>query len=297
MSTAQVKFELDGKYGVSKNGDAKDSVIFRADYDEIKSFKIDSSLFFIGLRNDEWYPLTSNKLVNQQRYESIEVYPFANKYAVCLRDGYIDLIDLAKNDFLIRGVQATALVDNDVVLKGDVNLLLTQNEKLFGVVDIAQKKEILKAKYAIIKIPDVNKEHFSFITFNEGKNTCFDHTGKPVFEIPTAVEVISISALTSPKSYQIQNAKGGLGMYDAINKWFIPMDYSGIKLMEDDNSEIVIVSSKKGEGLYFKGELLAETIYEKIVKSDTRGYVAILTKKGTDYFLSPEGKITLKPNE
>lgn len=294
---SQKKFEKDGKWGLSKNG-GQDSVIFRADYEEINELETKDGTFFTGFRNDEWYPLTTNKIVNQQRYESIEVYPFANQFAVCLRDGYIDLIDVANNDFLIRGVQATMLQESESVLNGDENLLLTENNKAFGVIDIAQKKEVLKAKYGVIRIPDLEKSHFSFFTFQDEKNTCFDAMGKALFQIPSTTEVFKITQFTSnSKCYKLETEKGSFGMYDATNKWFVPMIFTDLKMMEKDNAEIVITYSKKGEGVYFQGKVLAEAIYEHVEKSDTRGYVAILTKKGKQYFLSPEGKISLKPTE
>ena len=81
VSFSQEVFKDGKKYGVSKYGanpadDKNDSLIFRAEYDQIEPVFILSSfvqIAFKALKNDEWCFLTTNKLVNQQRYESIFV--------------------------------------------------------------------------------------------------------------------------------------------------------------------------------------------------------------------------------
>lgn len=294
IAQSQEKFEKDGKWGISKNG-GEDSVIFRAEFEEIIRIDLSEVSFFKGLKNKEWYPLTSNKLVNQQRYEQIISYPFVDRYIFCSRDGYIDVIDMGLNDFLIRGVQANEIIDYDLA-DAPNNLIVTQKDKLIGAINVDTKKELFKAKYSSIKLTQTDIGDVPYLTYFEGKNSLYDTLGNLKFTISVEDEIMYFEQFDDiQKCYVIINAKGLNGYYEANKKWFIPMEYESLTAIDPGKSDIIVVKGKKGKGLYFEGKLMVEPIYTEILISDQRGYLAILIdKKGKEFYLSPEGKISSK---
>ena len=92
------------------------------------------------------------------------------------------------------------------------------------------------------------------------------------------------------------NEEANYGMYHSKANWVIdPIYLEAIPFEGSD--EVVVVSSKKGDGLFFNGKLLAEPIYLAIEKSTERGYLAVLVSKKGEFLLDPEGRITPKKAE
>ncbi|MFT4600242.1 MAG: hypothetical protein ACI857_000416 [Arenicella sp.] len=288
---SQEPFEKDGKWGLSKNGDAEDSVIFRADYDEIDMIVCTDGYFPIGLKGKEWYPLTSNKLLNQQGYEEISMPDFLSNLIVAKRDGYIDIIDLVLTDFLIRNVQATALVDEEVYNLPS-NYLMTINDKSFGLVSIVDKKELLKAKYTSILPDQENSESAWLFAREEGKTSVFDSKGTLLYELISEEEVVSmIQEDKDSKLYKVSTIEGKYGMYNSAEKWLVDPIYIDV-MPFIGSEEVVVVTAKKGEGIFFNGKMLLEPVYMDVIKSSERGYIAQVSNKKGEFLVDPNGKLT-----
>jgi hypothetical protein len=291
-SWAQEPFEKDGKWGLSKNGDANDSIIFRADYDKIEKLVSNQGAFYIGLKGEGWYPMTPNKLLNQQSYEEITIPLFDNSIAVAQRDGYIDIVELKEMNFLIRNVNATNVVDIKL-FQIPKDYILTQKEKSYGLISRETKKEILKVKYSSI-LPDAESPQNAWLfAREEGKTSVFDKKGALVFEIKSLEQIVSmVQEVANPTLFITLSAEGAYGMYNKANKWLVPAVYMNV-LPFDGTDEIVVVKGKKGVGLFFNGKQLLEPVYITIDKKNERGYLAVVVNKKGRFLLSPEGSLTL----
>jgi hypothetical protein len=289
-SFAQVPFQKDKKWGISKNG-GQDSVIVRPDYDEIKTLNSGDLNLFIGLKNDEWQTLTKNQLVNQQRYESITINSADERFAICAREGYIDILSVKNQDFLIRGVKATDIISNPNFTEPDTTVLTTILDGHYGLVDIATKKEILKAEFTHLR--SFEMENLTFLGVKGSKNYIYNRSGVLQFELNFATPIVKFAEMhKSPLCYQLESADVGMGWYDVTNKWFVPPIYSKVEVLDKDFVDAVIVYAKKGTGLYFQGKLIAECIYDGVRISDKRGFVAIVSKKGKEYLVDSDGNIS-----
>ena len=299
MAFSQEIFQDGKKYGISKFGEnpaesKDDSLIFRADYDEIESVYIGEGKVFAGLREDEWSFLTSNKLVNQQRYESINLDAWEGLYCVGYREGYIDIYDTEANDFLIRGVQADRLA---LELAPDIdNILLTQKGKdLFGLIYIEGKKEILKAEYTnIYGNYDLSN---TFIAFKEGTHYLYQTDGKLIFQIDSDLDITQIvKEVAVSEGYTLKariKKSNYLGYYHPEKKWFIEPIYDEIKFVGDDPA-VAVVYNGKNYGLYFMGKMILECEWTDIEKSDKQGTVVVVTnKKGERFYAFDDGQLKL----
>lgn len=295
ISFGQEPFEKDGKWGISKNGDANDSIIFRAEYDKIQSdYSLSSGYVYSGLKNGEWQLLTGNKLVNQQRYQSITVPSFSDSLAIGFREGYIDIVDMSSEEFLVRGVQADQIVENEDWIFGNEPYLLTKKGKsLYGLIYMTDKKEILKAEYEVVRLNEPDAFPVEILAFNALNNYTFDKTGKALhtFADPQIITSIEAKEGLADCFVLLSDQKKGqlMGFYDAANKWLVPVIYSEISTL-DASADAIVVKSSKGYGLYFQGKLLLEPIYLEIAKSDKQGYLAIVTSKKGTWYVTAEGK-------
>lgn len=287
----QEPFEKDGKWGLSKNGDANDSVIFKAEFEKIEMLVISDGYLPIGLKRKQWYPMTSNPMLNQQGYEEIYVTNFNYNIVIAARDGYIDVIDIEEKNFLLRNVKATGIV-NDELDDLSENYIITLDEKKMGLISLENKKEILKAKYVSI-VPDAeNSESEWLFAAEEGKTSVFDKSGELIFELSSSEQIVSmIEDLNSPNLYRLMSIDGAYGMYNSSAKWLVEpiyIDVVGFKGV----SEVVVVSGKKGDGLFFNGKQLLEPKYITIDKSLERGFLANVIGKKGEFLLSPEGVLS-----
>ena len=289
---AQLPYQKDKKWGISKNGtgDDKDSIIHRAQFDKIELLGKD---LYIGQINDEWQFLTSNKLVNQQRYEEIRMPEFVmDKYAVGIRTGYIDVVDVQAQDFLVRSVKANALFDGSHLV-GDLNVLMTETDGVYGLINNNTKQEILKVKYTSILSNNSNSEDHPLLAYDGNKNYVMNLDGQVIFDIPTSYKITKFKPYPDvPDAYQVEaetKKSNGIGFYDSKNKWLILPEYSAVKTL-DNTTDAVVVYGAKGYGLYFQGKQLLDCAYLSIEKSDKRGYVAKVVSKKGEFYLTPEGK-------
>ncbi|MCB9224257.1 MAG: WG repeat-containing protein [Crocinitomicaceae bacterium] len=292
---AQQTYQKDKKWGISRDGTGndKDSIIFRAEFDKIEKV---GDVIFAGSKNDEWQFLTSNKLVNQQRYESVDV-PFfvGGKYAIGSRTGYIDVVSVSDVDFIVRGVQAEKIVSTDNLFNGIEDQIMTQKGEFFGLINAKLKKETLKAKYnRIAQNNSADSDAFPVLAYLDGVNYVCALDGIVIHQFNTAEPVNNFNRSEEANDcfvLRVNGKKGEqVGFFDSKNKWVIPPVYKDCHTL-DNTSDAVVVSDVKGEGLYFQGKLLLPCEYLEIVISDKRGYVAkVVNKKGT-FYVTPEGKM------
>lgn len=292
---AQLPYQKDKKWGISRDGtgDDKDSIIYRADYEKIE---LVGDVIYAGFRNDEWQFLTKNKLVNQQRYEAVEVPFFVDgQFAVGSRTGYIDVISVNDADFVVRGVQAAEIVSSDNLFGNTQNVMLTQKEEMYGLVNIELKKEVLKAKYSrIAENLSLDIKEYPVLAYAEGTNYICALDGSIIFQFKSEEPIVAFEKSGDVADCFVihVNGKKGTtyGFYDSKNKWVIPPIYDQCESM-DNTSDAIIVRGAKGVGLYFQGKMMLDCIYMDIVKSEKRGYIAkVIDKKGEKY-LNPEGKL------
>lgn len=297
---AQKPFQHEKKWGLSKTGEGPDaegdSIIFRADFDEIQSIPCSNGKAFAGLKGEEWVLLTSNRLVHQQRYEKFVPYKRMNRFCYAMRDGYLDIIDLEANDYLIRNVQADALVEDHALKVDELIVIKKGKEELLGLININAKKVILKAEYASIIGNAENIQHAkSVIAFKANENLVYDYQGNLLFKLGTDQAVSKVADLKEiDRCYKIHaaNKKGEtVGFFDSQNKWFVPPIYKQIMFLEN-LPEIVIVQGDKGLGLYFQGKMILPCEYLEITKSDKQGLIAIVTTKKGDFYVADDGKLT-----
>jgi hypothetical protein len=288
---AQEPFEKDGKWGLSKYGDANDSIIFRASYDEVKVEVTADGYFAYGLKDKTWYPMTKSKLLNQQGYEEIYAPLFNSDVMVAQRDGYIDIISIDESDFILRNVQATSVID-PVEFGITSEYLMTKNEKSFGLVSLKLKKEIIKAKYSSIWADQGVSEGGWLFAATEGKTEVYDYEGNKKFDLESEELIVSMQANEESLSlFLIMSDEGSYGMYNSKAKWLVdPLYIDAIPFEGSD--EVVIITGKKGDGLYFNGKLLLEPAYITIDKSSERGYLAVAVGKKGEFLLDPEGGLT-----
>ena len=294
LAVCQEPYEKDGKWGLSKHGegDDNDTIIIRATFDKIEMLVTKDGYFPIGLKEKKWRPLSANKLLNQQSYADIHIPEFNTSIAVAKSDGYIDVIDLVNLEFLIRNVKADDLVDAEV-FDLSTDFLMTARGKTFGLISIESKKEIVKAKYTSIVPGQMDNEKGLIFCREEGLTIVFNQEGVIVHELNVEQEVVSLIQESDSKNlFKIMSKDGGFGMYNPSAKWLIDPIYSDVNAFEG-SEEVVVVSAKKGEGVFFNGKLLAEAIYMSIDKSPKRGYIALVTNKKGDFLVDPEGKLTL----
>ena len=297
-STAQEPFEKEDKWGISRDGDggAEDSIIFRAEFDEIQmDYSLDYGYLYSGLKNDEWQLLTSNKLVNQQRYETVEVLPFADKYVLGYRDGYVDLISLETTDFIVRGVNADAIIDGGEDIGEEVSYVMTKKGKgMFGFIDPLQKKELVKAQYAHIQTNNFHEADYQILAHQDGKTDVYSNEGELRFMLSTEIRVVGVHLSDNiPGCFEIVGSNKGvekLGFYDSKGKWLIQPIYEEV-LSLDNTSDAIVVYDKKGYGLFFQGKQIVECLYDSVEKSDKRGFLAIVENKKGIFYVTPEGKL------
>jgi len=292
----QEPFEKDGKWGLSKNGDANDSIIFKASYDEVKVEVTADGYFAYGLKDKTWYPMTKSKLLNQQGYEEIFAPLFNSEIVIAQRDGYIDIISILESDFLLRNVQATSVLD-PVEFGITSDYIMTENEKSFGLVSLKLKKEIIKAKYSSIWADQAASEGGWLFAATEGKTEVYDYEGIKKFDLESEELIVSMQAVeNSPTLFLLMSDEGSYGMFNSKAKWLVdPLYVDAIPFEGSD--EVVIVTGKKGDGLFFNGKMLLEPAYITIDKSSERGYLAVAVNKKGEFLLDPEGGITPKKEE
>jgi hypothetical protein len=294
---AQLPYQKDKKWGLSKNGtgDEKDSIIVRAAYDKIEYV---GEVIYAGLRNDEWQFLTSNKLVNQQSYEKVEVPHFTDgMIAVGTRAGYIDLVDVQQSEFIVRSVQADKIINTMDYFMQTENLLMTQKDDFFGLINKELKKETLKAKYTkITENQGDDVKAYPVLAFADGKNSVCSLEGKVLHEFQTNDPVIAFSKFSGIDncfSLEVSGKKGSsFGMFDATNKWVIPPLYIECWSL-DNTSDAIVVQGVKGVGLYFQGKMMLDCKYLEIIKSEKRGFICKVIGKKGEYYLTPEGKLEI----
>ena len=297
-SFAQEIFKEGKKYGISKYGEVPtkengDSLIFRADYDKIESVSGVNGMVYIGLRGEEWSFLSSNKIVFQQRYESIDLESYGDYYITGTRDGYIDVYDTEADAFLIRSVKADELyseIDMDVN-----NVVITRlGKEFYGVINSDTKKEVLKAEYT--RLYANYQIDNTVIAFKEGTTYLYQTTGEVIFQVNSELDINEITEHDAENCYELksQGKKGtSVGFYAAEHKWFIEPIYTELKLIENDPA-VAIVHDGKGYGLYFEGKQLLPCEYLDIQKGDKQGVLAIVTNKKGDFYLTPDGKLRAK---
>ena len=290
------------KYGVSKNGgnpanDKNDSLIYRAEYDEIERVGSTDYVVFKAMRDDEWSFLTNNKLVNQQRYDEITVPEFDDRYALGKREGYIDVVDLNASEFLIRGVKADDLYNSSSDLDLNNAIMTTTGKDFYGVINTETKKEILKCEYTSIQYNnDDVKSKITILAFKDGVNYLFDMGGTVIFKFETGEIVTQVAPATVEGSYNLR-AEGkkaeNYGFYEEKNKWYVPPVYSAVEVVDNDPA-VVIVSGAKGYGLYFQGKQILPCEYASVEKSDKQGYVALVWDKKSYFYLADDGRLIPK---
>lgn len=298
IGVTQEPFEKDDKWGISRDGDGgkEDSIIFRAEFDEIQmEYSVDYGYLYSGLKNDEWQLLTSNKLVNQQRYETVEVLPFADKYVLGYRDGYIDLISLAATDFVLRGVNANTIIDGGEDIDEGLSYIMTKKGKgMFGFVDPLQKKELVKAEYEHIQTNSFQEMDYIILAHQEGKTDVFSNEGELKFMLSTEIRVVGVHLSDSIAGcFEIVGSTKGVekqGFYDSNGKWLIQPIYEEVFSL-DNSSDALVVADKKGYGLFFQGKQIVECLYDSVEKSDKRGFLAIVESKKGTFYVTPEGKL------
>ncbi|UKN03250.1 hypothetical protein K6119_06945 [Paracrocinitomix mangrovi] len=297
---AQQPYRDDKKrWGISRDGDGgeKDSIIVRAQYDEIKSLdEYEFAKVFCGMQNDEWALITTNKIVAQQKYSSIIVPDFMPDFAVAYRDGYIDLIKVdtvGNTEFIIRGVQADAVYDGADYLSGYSDFVMTIKGETYGLINWMEGKEVLKANYTGIQ-SNLNEEvgKIAFIGSKETAHTFHNNKGEKIFEINSENAVQDVKEIVDGGFQLTSKGKKGTlhGFYYMPKKWFIPVEYDEFALI-DNLPEAAIVKGKKGYGLYFEGKLILPCEYLAMEKGDKRGYIAIATDKKGRHYVTPEGKL------
>ncbi|MEX1000629.1 MAG: WG repeat-containing protein [Crocinitomicaceae bacterium] len=292
--SAQEPFKKEGKWGVSEYGSEEDSIIVPAEYDavEIHYSSVGKNLY-TGEKNGEWKVISKNRLLSQQSYEKIVLPDFEDRYAYCYRDEYIDIVDLKEQDFLVRGVQADAIVDGSYQLNTAENVLLIARGKNYGLIDTKEKKLILKAEYESVISNEPFTEELAFLVVKSGINYVLNRSGEVAFEIEVPqnlTKVETVLEIENCYTLYVAGKKGGHGFYDSDNEWLIPPVYMSVEPMEFV-SEVIVVKDKKGYGLYFEGKQLLDCKYDSISKSDKRGYLAVVKQKEEEFYLNPEGKL------
>lgn len=297
-SSAQKPFEKDKKWGISRDGDGgeKDSIIFRAEFDEIISLASgDAGALYCGLRHEEWQTLTPNKLLNQQRYETINLVSINDNYAVGWREGYIDVISITELDFVIRGVAADAITNINIMKEGAKILMTQKGKDQFGVIDCIQKKELLKAEFEQVRAnnsPDVTA---SFLGYKEESNFVYTSQGELAFKLSTKQLVTAVSEyeeISNCWSVTCESNKGETkGFYDGNKKWLIQPEYSQVQPLDNTSDAIAVTDLKGGMGLFFNGKQILECEFLSVVISDRRGFLAIVTTKKGTFYVTPEGKL------
>ncbi|MBD3637855.1 MAG: WG repeat-containing protein [Crocinitomicaceae bacterium] len=307
---AQAIFKEDKSYGVSKLGtwpdDKEDSVMFRAEYEEIVALHTEgvTEFAFKALRNEEWMFLTPNRLINQQRYEEITIPGFVELYAVASREGYLDIIDLETSEFLIRGVKADALYNHNNDLDFDEILMTVVDKEFYGVINTESKKEILKAEYTSIKY---NQEGISFykyntfIAFKDAVNYLYNIKGELLHKFEHDQVITSVSDYEKVdkglKITVVGKKEDLVGFYDIEHKWYIPPVYHDFYCMFEGDPAVIVVSDGKSYGLFFEGKQILPCEYLEINKSDKQGYLGIaVTKKGS-FYVSNDGRLLKKESE
>ena len=291
FTQAQEVFKEKGKYGVR----IEDSVAVEPRYDAVKIIDLETrDLIYAVQENEEWHLISSNKLLNQQRYTEFVEPDFAPGLIYGYRDGYLDLIDLQKEDFLLRAVKAEKLIDGSDYLGGESDFLMTQCEEGYGLIDQKAKKEIVKCEYPKLIINEAGEDGYYFIGSKDGKNFLFDRSGKITFTLSTEREVTAfygVEGMENGYMVEAKDKKGTYyGFYNAADKSLIEPMFEKTEAL-NNTPEVVLVKDKKGWGLYFQGKEILEAKYEKPVKSDKEGYLVKVVEKGETFYLSPSGEL------
>jgi len=285
ISAQEVFKSENGKYGISRYGDANESILFPAEYKKIISYPEN---FYVGIKDGLYYLLSSNEDLNNIGYNEIEEIALFEGVVFCYRNGLIDIIRIYDNHLIIKGVKGTK-ASNDIKDEFGENMYMVtiNSQEGLGLVNLELEKQILPTTYKELQIYN----DYLIVTTEEDMKGVYHLNGAIVFE-PQPIEFSSFE--TSGPDEKRFTLNGGKkyksGYYDSEKKYYIPPIYSDIECI-DFNCSLVIVYTKKHTGLFFNGEQILECKYEDISGTGEPGYIAEAYHDDKLYFVKPSGEL------